>query len=240
MCSGVSIGFGGGRGAFVADVRDAIDGRLRATSADGEVHRAVLADHGIGQRQAACRRRTLRVLRNSRALRREMHRVHRSVGPIASVNGVLIGCGKGCAEPRDDARGRAGTDVQQRRHDVGTVSEQLARRFAEAVVAAADEMIDARRAIPRRADVPLHVTVVREEIAECVEGDVEVIAKSGDDHLEAFAVRRDFAGEGLRLGVGKNGTLRGARHAPGHPQTDASRACVPTAPAVAVPLPQAM
>ena len=67
--------------------------------------------------------------------------------------------------------------------------------FAEAVVAAAHELVDARRPIPRRADVPLHVAVVGEQIAERVEGDVVVIAKPGGDHLEAFAVRRDLADE---------------------------------------------
>jgi hypothetical protein len=47
-------------------------------------------------------------------------------------------------------------------------------------------MINARRHIPRRADIPLHVGVEGEEFAVRVEGDVVMVAESERKELEAL------------------------------------------------------
>ena len=120
-------GRGGRRGALLALIRHAIQRRLRATSADGEVHRAVLADHGIGERQRLAIDELLQRRFIARALRREHDGVKRAVGPIAGVDGVLILRRKRRAESADHAGRTTGPHIDERRHDVRAVAEQFAR-----------------------------------------------------------------------------------------------------------------
>jgi hypothetical protein len=56
-------------------------------------------------------------------------------------------------------------------------------------------VIHARGAIPRAADVPLHVGVIGEEFALVVEGDVEFIAEAGAEELHVFAIGFHAANE---------------------------------------------
>ena len=203
---------GSRRGARFALIGHAIKRRLRAPSADGKIHCTIPADDGIGERQGFARDELLKLRVIARAFRREMHGVERAVGPVAGVDGVLILCRKQRSEPGDDARRTTRSHLDKRRHNVRAIAWQLARGLAEAVVAAADDVVNARGSVPRRAGIPLHVTVIGEEIAQRVERGVEVIAHAVGDHLEAFAVRRNLQRDGMRLGVVELRTLAGARH----------------------------
>ena len=75
-----------------------------------------------------------------------------------------------------DAGRRAGADVDDRRQAVGVVGRPLAGAVAPAELAAAGRQADARRPVPRRVDVPLHVGVVGEQVAVAVEGGVVLVA----------------------------------------------------------------
>ena len=118
-------GRGGRRGAFFALIGHAIQRRLRATSADGKIHRAVLADHGIGQRQRLTIDELLQLRVVARAIRREHDGVERAIGPIAGVDGVLIFRGKRRAESANDAGRATRPHIDERRHDVRAVAEQF-------------------------------------------------------------------------------------------------------------------
>ena len=48
-------------------------------------------------------------------------------------------------------------------------------------------MVDARRAVPRKADVPLHVGIVGEHLAVVVEGEVVRVAETAGDHFDEAA-----------------------------------------------------
>ena len=49
-------------------------------------------------------------------------------------------------------------------------------------------MVDPRWAIPGSSDVPLHIGVVREDVAVKVEGEIKLVAISIAKHLEVFAI----------------------------------------------------
>ncbi len=70
-----------------------------------------------------------------------------------------------------------------RRQRVGEGHRPLGAARAPAELGAGDEVHDARRPVPRRADVPLHVRVVGEQLAVRVEGQVVGVAHAAGDHL---------------------------------------------------------
>lgn len=81
----------GRSGAVLAHISHPIDGRLGATAANGEVHRAILGmDHHIGQRQRTATNEFLLHSLVARALRSEVNGVHGAVGPVVGKNGVLV------------------------------------------------------------------------------------------------------------------------------------------------------
>ena len=73
------------------------------------------------------------------------------------------------------------------------VRRPLAGAVAIAELGAAGDVQDAGGPIPGRIDVPLHVGVVREQLAVAVEGDVERVAVAHRDELPLLPVRADAA-----------------------------------------------
>ena len=61
---------------------------------------------------------------------------------------------------------------------VDEVVRPFARSVAEAEFRTAHDVVDARRPVPGRADVPFHVGVVREQFALAVERGVELVAET--------------------------------------------------------------
>ena len=90
---GGRLGSRSGRSALAADIGHAEHRRLGATPADREIHRAVLGmNQEIGQRKRTSAEELLLLCLVTAAIRREVNRVHRSVGPIIGEDGVLIFC----------------------------------------------------------------------------------------------------------------------------------------------------
>ncbi len=123
------------------------------------------------------------------ALRLEMHRVDRAVGPVERVERALVARGELRAVAEGHAGGGRRSDVDHARQSVGVAGRHLARSSAPAEVGAAHDVEDARGPIPRRAHVPLHVGVEREQLALPIEGDVVGIAEAAGPQLPALAIR---------------------------------------------------
>ena len=194
FASAVGATFGGGRGAFAAGVGHAIERGLAAAAADGEIHRAVfLADDRVGERHRLAGDEFLFLGLEARAVRLEVDRPHGAVGPVEREHGALVFRGKLRAGAEDGAGRRAGADVDGAGQRVRIIRRPAAGTGAPAVVAAADDVVDAGGHVPRRAHVPLHVGVVGEELAVGIEGDVVLVAEAAGEELDAFAVRVGFA-----------------------------------------------
>src|SRR5262249_54036087 len=71
---------------------------------------------------------------------------------------------------------------------VDVIGRPLAGAVAEAILRAADDVVDARGAIPRDADVPFHIGVVREKLTVAIEGSIELVAESCSDQLPGLAL----------------------------------------------------
>ena len=117
-----------------------------------------------------------------------MHGVELAVAPVAEVKGLLVLRREFGPVAEGNARGRAGADVDHRRQAVDVVRRPLARAVAVAEIAAAGDVEHAGGAIPRHVHVPLHVGVVREQLAVAVEGDVERVAIAHRHQLPVLAV----------------------------------------------------
>ena len=59
-------------------------------------------------------------------------------------------------------------------------------------------MVDARRHIPRRSQVPFHVGIVGEKLAIGVEGDVVLVAETTGDEFHTLALRVGFTNVSAR------------------------------------------
>ena len=182
--------------ALGAVIRHAIQARLRVPPADGEVHRPVRrVDHDVRQRQGRAGHELLQLAGVRRALRLQVHRVELAVAPVADVQGlaVLRREARGVAER--DARRRAGADVDHRRQAVDRIGGPLAGAVAVAELGPAGDVHDPRGPVPGRIHVPLHVGVVREQLAVAVERDVERVAEPDRDQVPGRAVGADAADE---------------------------------------------
>ena len=117
----------GRSGAVLAHISHPIDGRLGATAANGEVHRAILGmDHHIGQRQRTATNEFLLHSLVARALRSEVDGVHGAVGPVVGENSVLVARRELGSLTGGHTGGRARADVDERREAVGIVGGPLA------------------------------------------------------------------------------------------------------------------
>src|ERR1051326_5291186 len=117
-----------------------------------------------------------------------MEGVEDTVGPIESVQGLLVLGRKLGVGAELHARGRAEADVDGGREAVGIILGPFAAAVAPAKLAAADAMADARGAVPGRADVPLHVGVPGEQLAVGIEVEIERIAEAAADKLPVLGV----------------------------------------------------
>src|SRR6185503_6807182 len=86
------------------------------------------------------------------------------------------------------AGGRADADVHRGRQAVRVFLRPFRAALAKALVAAADDVINARWPVPRRAPVPFHVTVETEQLAVLVEIDVVGVALAAGEQFGVAAV----------------------------------------------------
>ena len=78
--------------------------------------------------------------------------------------------------------GRASpSHVEDRRQAIEVIGRPLARAVPPAELGSQRAVNDTNRAIPGKPDVPFHVAVEREELAIAIEGEVILVAESGDD-----------------------------------------------------------
>src|SRR5439155_12726292 len=87
------------------------------------------------------------------------------------------------------ARRRANTNVHYWRKAIVVPFWPFGCPFAEAVIAAGDEMINANGPIPWRAPIPFHVAVEREDFALGANIEVIGVAHSRRDEFDVFAIR---------------------------------------------------
>ena len=92
------------------------------------------------------------------------------------------------ARAEEHAGGGAGADLEHRRQRVLVVHGPLAGAAPPAELGAARHVAHARRPVPGRAEVPLHVRVVGEDLPLRVHGDVVLVAVSAADDLDVRAV----------------------------------------------------
>ena len=194
-----------GLGPLVSDITHPIKPRLRPPSADGEIHRAVLAEFEIGDGQPFSRNENLHVFARVWLILIEArgHRIFRSVtptcraqidgedaaiSPVHDVERVFVSIWEVALRAELHARRRAAADVHDRAERVGVVVGPFRRALAEAELRARDDVQDARVAIPRQAHVPLHVAVVGEKLAVGVEVEVVSVAETGGEQLPLFAI----------------------------------------------------
>jgi hypothetical protein len=182
------------RGRLVGVIRDSVQARLRSPAPHQEIHRAVVRiDGDIRERKRRASDEFFQLAAVRRSLRREVQRVQLSIAPVAQIESILILVGKLRAVAKHYARRRARPDVGDRRQAVDVIRGPFARAIAIAKVAAAYRVQDARGAIPRQVDVPLHVRVVGEQLAVAIEGDIERIAIAHRDQIPFLAVGADAA-----------------------------------------------
>ena len=83
---------------------------------------------------------------------------------------------------------RADPDVERGRQAVRIPVRPLGGAFAKAVIARADDVVDANGSIPGRAPVPFHVAVEAKQFAVRTEIDVVGIAETGGEQLNVLAI----------------------------------------------------
>jgi hypothetical protein len=174
-----------------------IDRRLRAPAADQEIERAVGPELEVGQRERLAADERCERRRVARAARLEADRVELAVRPIGDEDRAAalrreLGR-EAAAAVRDEAGRRRDADVDDAGQRVRVIRRPTPRARAPAVVAAARDVLDHRRPIPRQTDVPLHVGVERQQLAFVVERDVVLVAEAAREELPVLAVAIDAA-----------------------------------------------
>ena len=145
----------------------------------------------IRHRQRAAGEEFLLRRRVARTLRLEMHRVNLAPAPVEREERVLILRRELRAVAEGHAGRRTGTDVQRGGKVVRIKLRPFARTIAPAPFAAAGDVVDAGRPVPRRVEIVLHVRVVGEELAVSVERTIEDVAEAGGVEFPVFPVRRE-------------------------------------------------
>ena len=188
-----------GVGRFLAGVGHAVEAGLDLAAADGEVHRAVLrVDQEVGDGQRGSADEVGLGADIARALGLEVDGVDLAPAPIHDEERFLILGGELRAVTEGDTGGRAGADVHGGGQVVRIEFRVLAGAVAPAVFAAADDVVDAGRAIPRGVEVVLHVGVVREQVAGAVDGAAVDVAEAAGEGLEGLPVLADAVDDAAR------------------------------------------
>src|SRR5205807_6124988 len=94
---------------------------------------------------------------------REMDRANLAEAPVRQVKRILVFGGKSGAIPEGRPGWRARTDVHHGAETVYVVIGPFAVAVAKPEFRPADDMIDACRAVPGIADVPLHIGIMCKE-----------------------------------------------------------------------------
>ena len=195
---------GDGRGGLRTLISDAVERGLTAAAADGDVHMAVLrTDHGVGDGEGLAGGEDFLARLPAAAFRREVDRVERGEGPVTREERTLIGRRELGAGAHGGAGRAAWADVDQRGLHVQRGEGVVAGAGAPAELAARSAKVDAGRAIPRGAHVPLHVGVVGEDVAVRRDRAVVRIAEAGghaDPVLAVLVHAGDPAADGLDAG----------------------------------------
>ena len=171
---------------------------LHATTADGEIHRAIFTNDRIADGQRAAGDEFFLRGGVGAAAGRQMDGVDFAPAPVEHIKGFLVFRGELRAITKGGAGGRSGADVQRSRQVVIVELGILARAVAPAVFAAADDVIDACGAIPRRVEVILHVGVVGEEFAIAIHAAVEDVAKAAGEDFHVLALGIEAVNDAAR------------------------------------------
>ena len=140
-----------------------VQGGLRAASSDSEVHCAVAVEHEVGYRERLSGDEGFACTCVRGAVGCQVDGVDRAEGPVEYVEGILVAFREISAGAELCPSWATRADVDRRRQAVRVVGRPFAGAGAPAVFATADDMVDAGRAVPRRAVVPLHVGIKGEE-----------------------------------------------------------------------------
>ena len=200
-------------GALGAGVADAVEARSGVASADGQIHRAVVADDEVGDVEGAFLAARLHEAEGaeevffraavSAAIGREVNGHDAAVGPIKDVEGALIFGRELRAITELGASGAADADVDSG-EAVWIISGPFAGAGAPAVFAAGDGVVHARGTIPRSAPIPFHIGIEHEDLAIAIESEVVGIAETGAEEVPGFAIE-----------IGANDVAAGSENAGG-------------------------
>src|SRR5207253_6220800 len=117
-------------------------------------------DDHVGERQRRAGYELFQLALVRRTVGRQVGGVELAVAPVADEQRLLVLRRELGPVAEADAGGRTGANLDGRRQVVGVVRRPLAGAVAPAVLAAAGDVADAGRPVPRRVQVPFHVGVV--------------------------------------------------------------------------------
>ena len=117
-----------------------------------------------------------------------MNRIDHAIAPIADKQCILeLGWELGPG-PENDTGRRAVADIGHCTKTVCKVLRPFTGPIAPTKFRAADDVIDTRGAVPGCTDIPFHVRIVSEQIAQRVKGDVVFVSKSGGDQFDVAPI----------------------------------------------------
>ena len=171
-----------------------IDAAVGTATAGGEVEGAVRAHVEVGDVEGPAFEdgRHSRRITGARPL--ELHGVDLSPRPVADEQRSLEPLRKHDVVVRYHARRRAGTDVERRRQAVEVGLGPFGPAAPPAQLGTHGNVVDPRRPIPGRADVPFHVGIVGKQLAVRVEGHVVGIAKAAGYESRRSCLRCRYEG----------------------------------------------
>src|SRR3954467_15744547 len=117
-----------------------------------------------------------------------MDREDSAIGPIHGEESTLIFGREFCAVAEGNACQRTDADVKGGRQNIRIISRPLGGAFAEAVLAARNQVVNAGGAIPRHAPIPFHVAVESKHFAVTIERKVIRVAHAAGDYLPVLSI----------------------------------------------------
>ncbi len=198
-----------------ARIRNPIEPRLRAPSARRKIHRAIRAKLEVGDVQRRLRPVARQPFWRNKIFnrpggcefspvrgkgstgkrpfvggtaRRQVDGENTTVRPVHDKQRCPVPRREPAVRAELDTGRRSDADIQRRGQAVGVPIGPLGASFAKAVVAAADNVVDADGPIPGHAPIPFHVAVEAEQFALAVEGDVIGVAETGGEKFTVPAI----------------------------------------------------
>ncbi len=178
-----------GRGlAFLGGGHDAKDRAGRVAAAHRKVEPTVgpHVDIGAVERLAFQENLGRALVRGRRRLQRHGH--DPPLRPVAHEKRVTVLVAQPPAVVKHHAGRRAAADIDRRRQAVDVILRPLRPAAPPAELGPGHQVVDPRRPVPGQRDVPLHVRVVREQLAVAIERTVVGVAKAPHEQLDEAAV----------------------------------------------------